>query len=733
MSEVRFEHGAGAAGAVHAGAAVRAVHGDGASPWPSVLVEGDLARARKEWLHTNGAGAYASSTLACMHSRRYHGLLVAALDPPRGRHVLLSHMDATIARPRGASPPPASRPWSRPSWGLAKHQFPGLDPASGPFHLHRFDQDPLPRWTYAVPGGELEITLALVRGENALVLRYVWRGREPVELTLRPLLAARHFHQLQREHGGMVQRVELRPGLPANGAPHASAPGEMRVQPRRELPRVCFRYEGTFVGSPDWWRRFEYLAERDRGLEYEEDLWTPGVFEVAIDDRPRWLVAAVEKLPAGEPEALLEATRAALLAEDPGPSAPMLERRLTIAAETFRADLARRPGVLAGYPWFEVWGRDTLAALPGLYLVPKKIDAALRVLRDMIGAMKDGLVPSRIPEAGPAPAPDGAPPPSRARFTEPYVSEAPSYDGADATLWLFEAARHVADTLGDRHPFVADELAPALRDAFEAALRGTTNGAHVTADGLFAAGAPGDALTWMAARVGGKPVTPRAGCPVELTALWARGCDTLARLARAGGDIPLHDRAEAACRRARVAFRDRFWCDEKGYPFDVISEAREGAGAFRDASIRPNAVVALAVDPECFSPEQAASILDRARRELVTRAGLRTLAPGDPAYVGRYTGGPATRDAAYHQGAAWPWLLGFYVRAALESGPEGAQVVPLLEALVASAAENELAVGLVPELADGDPPHAPRGSIAQAWSVAELLRALAWDLPRKDP
>ena len=188
----------------------------------------------------------------------------------------------------------------------------------------------------------------------------------------------------------MVQRVELRPGLTppggANGSPPASAPGEMRVQPRRELPRVCFRYEGTFVGSPDWWRRFEYLAERDRGLEYEEDLWTPGVFEVSIDDRPRWLVASVDKLPSGEPEALLEAARAAILAEDPGPSAPLLQRRLTIAAETFRADLARTPGVVAGYPWLEVWGRDALAALPGLYLVTNKIDEAVRVLRGMIGA-----------------------------------------------------------------------------------------------------------------------------------------------------------------------------------------------------------------------------------------------------------------------------------------------------------------------------------------------------------
>ena len=207
--------------------------------------------------------------------------------------------------------------------------------------------------------------------------------------------------------------------------------------------------------------------------------------------------------------------------------------------------------------------------------------------------MKDGLVPALIPEPGPAPARDGAPPPSRALAltgralchdgggapVPPGRRAAPSYGCADATLWLFEAARHVADALGDGHPFVIDELLPALRDAFEAALRGTMNGIHVTAEGLFAAGAPGDALTWMAARVGGKPVTPRAGCAIELSALWARGCDTLARLADAAGDTVLHDRAAAACQRSRLAFRDRFWCAETGYPHDVISEAPDGPGA----------------------------------------------------------------------------------------------------------------------------------------------------------
>ncbi len=657
--------------------------------WPSIHVAGDLARARREWLHTNGAGAYASSTIAGMHARRYHGLLIAALDPPRGRHLFLSHVDATVTLPREGGGPP-----SRQRWDLAKHQFPSVDPMAGPFYLQRFDQDPLPRWTYAVPVGELEIALALVRGENAAVLRYRFRGKRAVLLTLRPLLAARGFHKLQRENGGMLQRVELRPG-------------EMRVQPRKDLPRLCFRYEGTFVGSPDWWRRFEYLEERDRGLPFEEDLWTPGVFEMSIGDAPSYLVAGVDRLPTGEPEALFAATEAALLAEDPGPSVSPLQRRLFIAAETFRADLARRPGIIAGYPDLDVRGRDALIALPGLYLVPKKTDAAIRVLREILSHTASGLVPSRFGEA------DGAP--------EPLA--------ADTTLWLFEAARHMADALGDGHAFVTDELGLALRDAFEAVIEGKHHGIHLTVDGLFAVGssaAPDVAPTWMDARKAGVAVTPRLGCPIELSALWARGCDTLARLARAAGDVALAARAERERDRTREAFRRRFWCDATSFPFDVVSELEEGERAFRDAAIRPNAVIALAVDPECFTAEQATVLLDRAQT-LVTRTGLRALASEDPLYSGRASGNAAARDAAVHQGATWPWLLGFFVRAACRSA-DGERLAPLLHRLVASAAVNELAVGHVAQLADGDAPHAPGGSVAHAIATAELLRALCWDL-----
>jgi len=664
---------------------VRAGQGEDVAIWPRVDVGRELTRAlAHEWVLGNGAGAFASSTVACMHTRRYHGLLVASLEPPRARHVMLSHVDVTVTVP----PKPGS---PRGTWELAKHQFPGIDPDRGAFFLERFEQDPLPRFTYAVAGGELEVMLSLVRGENAAVLRYTWRGPQPVIVTLRPLLAMRHMHELMREHGAMEQRVELRAG-------------EMRVRPMRALPRLCFRYEGTFVGSPDWWRRFEYLVERDRGLEFQEDLWTPGVFEIRPDGSgtPNYLVVGVDKLPEGSAEALVEASKAALVAEDPGPSRPLIERRLTVAADLYRADLAPEPAILAGVPWYEERSRHSLIALPGLYLATGKIEAAKRVMRAITSRMSDGFLPNRFPDAG----------------------GSPDLLSADATLWLFEAARCFADTLGDGDAFVQGELLPALTAAFEAILRGAPHGIRLTADGLLASGKDGDALTWMNARVAGRAVTPRAGCAVELTALWARGCHTLSRLANAADDGALADRADIACRRARVAFGERLWCEETSYPYDVISEVATGEEAFRDASIRPNAVIALSVDPACFSQERARSTLARARADLVTPAGLRTLSPSEPSYRGSYGGQAEERDASYHQGTAWPWLLGPYARAVLRLLPADDPLALEIPALLASAAENQVALGQVPELATGNAPHAPSGCPAQAFSVAELLRAV---------
>jgi predicted glycogen debranching enzyme len=348
------------------------------------------------------------------------------------------------------------------------------------------------------------------------------------------------------------------------------------------------------------------------------------------------------------------------------------------------ANKVEQTSIIAGYPWFEVWGRDTLISLPGLLLVQRETEAARSVLRTLVRLMQDGLVPNRLPDEG-KPA---------------------EFHAADATLWLFEAARLFAELAGPSDPFVQGELFDALVSAYEAAEKGTRHNIHVTADGLFAAGDVGFALTWMDAKIGDRVVTPRAGLPVELQALWARACDTMANFAAALGKVDLAVRAKDAHARCLFSFRRRFWCEETGYPYDVISES-PGRAAWSDPAIRPNAVIALAVEPRLFDVHQTRLILAVAKRDLVTPAGLRTLAPQCDGYSGRYAGG-----------------LG----AAMRQRPRDPAVRHELERLVESVLDNALALGQVPEVADADPPHRPGGCVAQAWSVAELLRALAWDL-----
>jgi predicted glycogen debranching enzyme len=656
--------------------------GNGAqdSVWPVVHVDRDLERGRMEWLHTNGAGAYASSTIAQLHTRRYHGLLVAALEPPRNRHVILSHMDVALD-------------FGTEHVELGTHQFPTVLPTGGYRYLTRFDQDPLPRWTWSLDKGEFEQTLGFIRGQNAVVLRFVWRGSEPITLNARPLLALRPFHGLVHEHGSMVQSVELRQG-------------EVRVRPVPSLPRLVFRHSATFIGSPDWWRRFEYLVEQARGLEFHEDLWTPGVFSIPVlPNQPVYIVVGVDTAPTGDPAAMLAETASAIVSNDPGPSVSPTLRRLHVAAEAFCAAQAPRPGIISGYPWFEVWGRDALVSLPGLYLARNKVEAARKVLAALIDQMQDGLVPNRIPDE----------------------TGVPEYHAADVTLWLFEAARMYAEKVGNDDGFLRGALFDALVLAFEKSLTGTRHNMHVTEEGLFAASDAGFALTWMDAKVGDWVVTPRAGLPVEVQALWARACDTLAGFAAMFGKPDLAARAAEAHARAVAAFRRRFWCETSGYPFDVVSEF-EGPSAWADSTIRPNAVMALAIEPRLFDDNQAASLLSVAERHLVTPAGLRTLAPHCWGYCGRYGGGVSQRDAAYHQGTVWPFLMGFYVRAVRRLRPGNVAEREVLIGLVESVAANALAVGQVPELADAQLPHQPGGCIAQAMSVAELLRALSWDL-----
>ncbi|MCC6216509.1 MAG: glycogen debranching enzyme family protein [Polyangiaceae bacterium] len=649
-------------------------------PWPRVQVDGDLERAGAEWLHTNGAGAYAMSTVSVMHTRRHHGLFVAALAPPLDRHVIVTHAEVSIEVGGRAH-------------RISTHRFPGMAPTPGYRLLQWFAQDPIPRWVYRIGKAQFERKVALVRGRNALVVSHTWFGRAGARLTVRPLLSLRPVRGILHEHGYMVQGVSLRQG-------------EVSLRPVPGVPELCFRHGGVFIGSPDWWRRFEYTDDSLREPSHE-DLWTPGRFELdLLPGEPAYLTMSLGARVEAPAEQLLAETEAALLATDPGPERAPLVRKLYVAAGAFCALDAPRPAILAGYPFYDVRTRDVSVAAIGLMLARWRLDDAKRVLDAQVGELRSGLLPERWPE----------------REGEVVVRS------PDATLWLFEVARELADRTGAEDPFVRTRLYPALKRAFVKLRSGKTPGVWLTPDGAIANGDPEHALTWMSARAGTKLVTPRRGLAVELQALWTRACETLGALAREYEDEPILEATRAARDAARAAFAARFWCASTQYPYDCVSEVDAGPDAFQDASVRPNALLALAVDPSLFERWQAAAIVARVRAELLTPVGVRSLAPDHPDYFGVHVGPPQERESSFHQGTAWTWLVGSYARAALRLEPDDFELREELRTMVERALAQGPVVGQVAQLADGDAPHRPRGCPAQAWSVAEMLRTLVCEL-----
>ncbi|HYO93590.1 MAG TPA: amylo-alpha-1,6-glucosidase [Polyangiaceae bacterium] len=650
--------------------------------WTLVETNGELAPAEREWIHTNGAGAYAMSTIAVMHTRRAHGVFVAALPPPLGRHVIISHAETQVM--------PESE---RKSYRLSTHQFPSVAPTPGYRQLTSFAIDPIPRWVFRLGQHTLERTVCLVRGKNALITSYTWYGKTPARLQVRPLMPLRPVEKLVQEHGGMMQVVSLKPGA-------------VEMRPVPSLPPIVFGHEGVFMGSPDWWRRFEYLADRSDGIEFQEDIWTPGVFEMVLEPgRTAHLVAAVGALPEGAPAALVEQTREVILAQDPGESRPASVRVLSVAAEQFCLDAAEQPAIIAGYPGHAVLLREWVMSLPGLHVARGRYDLLARSLETLLPALRGGLLPERLPRKG---EPRGKPVP-------------------DATLWLFELGSVLEKQLGAEHALLR-RLYPTFVRAFLRVQAKRKRFIWLTPEGLVATRAVGTALTWMDAHVGPTLVTPRQGLAVEHQALWACGCELLARLSGAYGIASIAERASEQASRVRSAFRAHFWSDETDYAFDCISEARDTAEAWSDPSIHPNALIALAVAPSLFEAWQAESIIERVRAELLTPRGVRSLSPSDPRYIGQFAGSPVERELAYHRGTVWTHLLGFYARASLRLAPDDMDVYYDLRGLLEHAADDGALLAQVGQLADGDAPHRVRGAPAQATSVAELLRALALDL-----
>ena len=641
----------------------------------------DVAETR-EWLCTNGIGGFASGTVAGLLTRRYHGLLVAALAPPLGRTLLVSKVDERLRY--------AGRPWD-----LAVNRWAdGTIAPAGHRLLERFHlEGTTPVWTFAVADARLEKRVWMEPGASTTYVRYrLVHGGEPAELEIDVFVNHRDYHATTRADGWTMDVAREPAGL------CVTAFGGARP--------VRIRCPGAEIAPVHVWHLGYHLAaERARGLDALDDHLRAGVLRfVLAPGEARTVTLSAEPAPDPDGEAAWrrrEAQETGLLrrwrAVAPGgPAAvPGWIDQLVLAADQFvcRRPLADAPDgmtVIAGYPWFGDWGRDTMIALPGLCLVTGRPEMAGRILRTFARFVDRGMVPNRFPDAG----------------------DAPEYNTVDATLWYVEAVRATVEATGD------DGLAADLFSVLEEIVRwhqaGTRHGIGVDpADGLLRAGEPGVQLTWMDARVGDWVVTPRTGKAVEINALWHNALAAMAALARRLGRPAARWEAEAA--RAAAGFA-RFWSETTGHCHDVI----DGPGGV-DPALRPNQILAVALPASPLPAERQRRVVDACARHLLTSVGLRSLAPGHPEYRPRYEGGPRERDAAYHQGTVWGWLLGPFALAHLRVHGDRAAARAFLEPMRHHLAEG--GVGTISEIFDAEPPFTPRGCPAQAWSVAETLRA----------
>ncbi len=652
---------------------------------------GDLSVATKrEWLVTNGIGGYASGTVANMLTRRYHGLLMAALKPPLGRTLMLAKLDETaeydgIYPESGRFYPLHVNRWTQG----------GIEP-DGHHRLNRFHlEGTTPVWTYACANALLEKRIWMQPGANTTYIHYrLTRATGPMSLSIKALGTYRDYHStvIMNDWSPDIDETE----------------GGLRIQMHDDAtPYYLLSDRASIAPRQDWYEDFYLSVEEYRGQNdvTEDHLYIGKLQTVLRPGEEFTVVASTEAAP------LLDG--AAAYAERQAHEAELLERaaelngisgvwpqplkQLVLSADQF---IVKRPtavdpqgkSIIAGYHWFSDWGRDTMVALPGLTLATGRPEVAASILRTYAQFVDQGMLPNRFPDAG----------------------ETPEYNTVDATLWYFIALHEYYKATGDH--MLLEELYPTLVDIIDWYRRGTRYNIHMDErDGLLYAGAPGEQLTWMDAKVDDWVVTPRTGKPVEISALWYNAL-------RIMEDFSAHLDEESApyatlARQVKDGF-DRFWNEKMGYCYDVV-DTPQGEP---DGSLRPNQLLAISLPHSPLSAERQRSVVDACARHLLTAHGLRSLSQDDEAFIGHYAGDQLKRDSAYHQGTVWSWLIGPFVSAHLRVYGDLEQARSYLTPLLYHMVDH--GVGSISEIFDGEAPFTPRGCIAQAWGVAEVLRSL---------
>jgi len=630
------------------------------------------AASSLEWLETNGIGGFASGTISGVNTRRYHALFTPATEPPLGRIRMLSKLDETISIDDVA-------------YELSANQYPGKIHPEGFRFLKSFAVEPFPTWLYEIDGIEIQKKIFMPHGRNAVVctwtLKRLRRGdRRRISLAVRPLLSFVDYHHIRHDATGFD--------------PNYSEDGNTIIaQPVPDMPLIYFQHNASHVEQTGhWYKDFEYAIERERGFDFRENLFQP--FAIMFENlRSASILISTEPMPGPNIAKLerAEIKRRHRLVEQADEQSPLV-RQLMLAADQFIVERGSGHTIIAGYPWFSDWGRDTMISLAGLTLATDRPEVALEILLEFASHISQGMLPNRFPDAG---------------------GEA-EYNTVDATLWYFEAVRaYLAAT--ENYVPVRDHIYPKLTDILVWHLRGTRYNIHVDTDGLLYAGEPGVQLTWMDAKIGDLVITPRTGKAVEIQALWYNALCVMADLAERFGDHEDRARYIAMAHLAKLSFNALFWNEDKQCLFDVVENGN------RDGAVRPNQIFTVSLQHSMVDRERAAKIVEKVERELLTPVGLRSLSPNDEKYVPVYIGSPFERDSAYHQGTVWAWLIGPFIDAYRKVYPDSEGIV----AQMLSGFESHLreaGVGQISEIFDADPPHAPRGCPAQAWSVAEVLR-----------
>ena len=646
------------------------------------------AAEQREWLVTNGIGGFASGTISGNLTRRYHGLLIAALRPPVSRTQLVARLGET-ANYGGADYPLSTNRWAS-----------GAVEPKGYLNIESFRiEGTIPVWRFAFGDALLEKRIWMRQDENTTYVQYSFvRGSGSLRLALKALVNYRDFHSITHA-GDWRMRVEsVERGIRVTAFDGA-------------IPFYLLSAAAKWEPEHEWHRDCLLLEEKQRGLDDREDHLLAGkASHELVTGQIATLVFTTNahaELDGARTRASCIDHEGTLIAQwsesrSAASSAPGWIRQLILAADQFVVkrtlpEEADGRSIIAGYHWFGDWGRDTMIALPGLTLVTGRHEIARKILFAFARYVDGGMLPNNFPDAG----------------------GQPEYNTVDAALWYFEAIRQYFNATKDVG--AVSRLYPVLNQIINAYVQGTRFNIHMdAADGLLYAGQEGVQLTWMDAKVGDWVVTPRTGKPVEINALWFNALKTMATLAAVAGESPAPFQKMASS--AQRSFQ-KFWNSRDGFCYDVIDDPRIG----NDASLRPNQIFAVSLPESPLAPDQQKAVVDVCARTLLTSYGLRSLAPGQPGYQGHYIGGPRERDGAYHQGTVWGWLLGPFVLAHLRAYGDRQTALSFLEPLGKQITSG--GIGTINEIFDADAPFLPRGCIAQAWTVAEVLRAWYATIP----